>query len=238
MILLVLAGGFGTRLQSALKGVPKALAPVGSKPFMHLQIQNWIDQGVRNFVFLLHHNAEQVVFFLDSEKHKLLKDCEVSYVIEEIPLNTGGAVAHAVKKLNLMNDFLVINADTWLGGGIKEVWGSPAPSLAVIDILNNVSRYGQVKFDKQLHVTSFVEKEDALKSSWINAGLTHLRADFFMDWDGGPVSLEHYFLAEFVRLGLLKAVPLKVDFIDIGIPADYSKFCQWEENNRRGVLCD
>jgi NDP-sugar pyrophosphorylase family protein len=39
MKLLVLAGGFDTRLQTTLSDVPKALAPVGSVPFLHLQIE-------------------------------------------------------------------------------------------------------------------------------------------------------------------------------------------------------
>ena len=40
MRLLVLAGGFGTRLKSVVNDVPKALAPVGSVPFLQLQIEH------------------------------------------------------------------------------------------------------------------------------------------------------------------------------------------------------
>ena len=43
MKLLVLAGGFGTRLQSVIADVPKALAPVGNVPFLHLQIANFFN---------------------------------------------------------------------------------------------------------------------------------------------------------------------------------------------------
>ena len=38
MKLLMLAGGFGARLQMAVSDLLKALAPVGSVPFLHLQI--------------------------------------------------------------------------------------------------------------------------------------------------------------------------------------------------------
>ena len=62
--MLVLAGGFGTRLQSVLANVPKALAPIGDTTFLHLQIEHWIAQGLRSFVFLLHHQAEQIITFL------------------------------------------------------------------------------------------------------------------------------------------------------------------------------
>ena len=52
--LLVLAGGFGTRLSSVLNDVPKALATVGVVPFLYLQIVHWKNQGIKNFVFLLY----------------------------------------------------------------------------------------------------------------------------------------------------------------------------------------
>jgi D-glycero-alpha-D-manno-heptose 1-phosphate guanylyltransferase len=38
---LILAGGFGTRLRSRLPGVPKALAPVGGRPFLAHQL-DWL----------------------------------------------------------------------------------------------------------------------------------------------------------------------------------------------------
>ena len=47
MRLLVLAGGFGTRLSSVVSDVPKALAPVNGVPFLRLQLENWLKQGLR-----------------------------------------------------------------------------------------------------------------------------------------------------------------------------------------------
>ena len=57
MKLLVLAGGFGTRLQSVVTAVPKALAPIGNVPFLHLQIAHWKSQGVNSFLFLLQYRV-------------------------------------------------------------------------------------------------------------------------------------------------------------------------------------
>ena len=39
--MIVLAGGFGTRLKSVVNEVPKALAPVGQVPFLYLQIEHF-----------------------------------------------------------------------------------------------------------------------------------------------------------------------------------------------------
>jgi D-glycero-alpha-D-manno-heptose 1-phosphate guanylyltransferase len=236
MKMLVLAGGFGTRLQSVVAEVPKAMAPVGSVPFLYLQIQHWIDQGVRAFVFLLHHQADQIIIFLEAEKSGLLKGCEVQWLIESTPMDTGGAVAYAVKKLNLTGDFLVTNADTWIGAGVKEVAQIVAPSMAVLN-LSDASRYGLVKFDDQFLVTQFTEKSEEKGRGWINAGLCHLNVDLFKNWDGQPFSLERACLSALAGRGALKAVALQTDFIDIGIPSDYFRFCQWIAADRKGILC-
>ena len=39
--LIVLAGGFGTRLQSVLKGLPKPLADINGTPFLFYLFQNY-----------------------------------------------------------------------------------------------------------------------------------------------------------------------------------------------------
>jgi D-glycero-alpha-D-manno-heptose 1-phosphate guanylyltransferase len=233
--LLVLAGGFGTRLQSVVSEVPKALAPVGNVPFLYLQIEHWISQGLRSFVFLLHHQSGLIIHFLEYEKNKLLKDCEVKWVIEPKPMDTGGAVAYALGLLKLTDDFLLTNADTWLGAGIKVVAQSTAPSMAVLNVSNS-NRYGQVEFDEQLKVTTFIEKSNAQGSGWINAGLCHLNADVFQRWDERPFSLERVLFPQLAGEGVLGTVALQTDFIDIGIPADYLRFSNWIKNDRKGIL--
>jgi D-glycero-alpha-D-manno-heptose 1-phosphate guanylyltransferase len=74
-------------------------------------------------------------------------------------MDTGGAIAYAVKTLDLKDEFLMTNADTWLGGGIFDLMQTAAPSIAVVN-LDDVSRYGQVHFDHAQRVSAFVEKND------------------------------------------------------------------------------
>ena len=80
--LLILAGGFGTRLKSAVADVPKALAPVGDRPFLYLQLKNWLSLGLNHFIFSLHHESQQIIDFLKSEKQGLLKDASIEWVVE------------------------------------------------------------------------------------------------------------------------------------------------------------
>jgi NDP-sugar pyrophosphorylase family protein len=236
MRLLVLAGGFGTRLKTAIGDVPKALAPIGNVPFLQFQIEHWLSQGLREFTFLLHHQADQIISFLQSQQSELLKDCQVDFLIEPMPMDTGGAIAHAVKMLDIKYDFLITNADTWLGGGFHEIMQAAAPAIAVVN-LADVGRYGQVNFDYSQLVTAFKEKNHLFATGWVNAGLSHLSVGLFENWGGKPFSLERDLFVSLVNDRRLKAVPLTTDFIDIGVPSDYHRFCRWVASGRKDPLC-
>lgn len=237
MKLLVLAGGFGTRLQSVVAAVPKALAPVGKVPFLYLQIEHWKNQGINSFVFLLHHQADLVINFLQNLQAGVLKDCEVQWLREPTPMDTGGAVAYAVEQLHLTGNFLVANADSWLGTGIAELRQTTSPAMAVVELLS-ATRYGRVQFDNRRYVTAFLEKNNSEGAGWINAGMYQLNAASFFAWDHLPFSLERLTFPAMVACGQLQVVPLQTDFIDIGIPNDYYRFCRWIEADRKGTLCN
>lgn len=236
MRLFVLAGGFGSRLKTSIPNVPKALAPVAGVPFLQLQIENWLLQGLSEFTFLLYYQADQIIDFLMLQCNGLLKGCQVDWVIEPTPMDTGGAIAHAVKKLNYKDAFLMTNADTWLGGGVRELIQAAPSTIAVVNMAD-VSRYGKVHFDQDNFVTAFSEKQHVEAGS-INAGLYHLHADLFHHWDGQPFSLERSLFATIIHHRGLKALTLRTDFIDIGIPDDYYRFCRWVEAERKIPLCN
>ena len=87
MKLIVLAGGFGNRLKSALSDVPKPLAPVSGEPFLKLQIEHWRDQGLCDFTFLLHHKADQIIDFLQLQRSNSLRGCKVDWLVEPSPMD-------------------------------------------------------------------------------------------------------------------------------------------------------
>lgn len=235
MDLLVLAGGFGTRLKTTVNDVPKALAPVCGVPFLQIQLENWVQQGLREFSFLLHHQADQIIDFVSSLTSEPFQECQFRWCIEEEPLGTGGAISHAVKELALDGDFLVINADTWLNNGAQDMMQASCPAIGVVH-QQNTERYGQVIFDHQKKILSFSEKKDKGSSGWINSGLYRLSAELFKNWDGSSFSLEEEFSTWVVEQKKLNAVLLETAFIDIGAPVDYKRFCNWVESGRTDLL--
>jgi D-glycero-alpha-D-manno-heptose 1-phosphate guanylyltransferase len=233
--LFVLAGGFGKRLRSAVPEVPKPLAPVKGLPYLHYQINNWIDQGVTQLAFLLHYKADLLEDFLESQqKQKQFWGCELLTLKESQPLGTGGAVAFAVRQFGLSGSFLVANADTWLSSGIQRVFDAEMPAMATVRVENS-ERYGCVQIEKN-QIVGFEEKQEGSGPGLINAGLYHLHADLFQGWNGQPFSLERELFPKLASLGQLKSVYLETDFIDIGVPEDYFRLCRWIESGKKGVL--
>ena len=142
--LLVLAGGFGTRLRQAVPDVPKPLAPVCGRPFLVHLIENCVLQGADNIVFLLHFEAKKIERILSNMINEgLLDGVRIRTIIEKKPLGTGGSILNALKTIKLKDSFMAINADTWLGTGLKVMSSSKAPSLAAIQV-EDCSRYGSL----------------------------------------------------------------------------------------------
>ena len=151
-------------------------------------------------------------------------------------MDTGGALSYAIEHLNIIGDFLVTNADTWIGGGIEAMIQAKIPTIAVVN-LPNTSRYGSVRFDKDQRVTAFQEKNNNQSAGWIYTGLCKLNSDFFKSWNGQSFSLERLTFPALIDAGKLDALKLQTDFIDIGIPNDYFRFCHWITEGRKGTLC-
>jgi D-glycero-alpha-D-manno-heptose 1-phosphate guanylyltransferase len=233
--LVVLAGGFGTRLRSVVADLPKPMAPAGPHPFLWHLLDAWAGQGVRRFVFALHHEAGVIEQHLrEQQSHGVLRGCEVRTVTEPRPLGTGGAIANAVREGDVTASFLVANADTWLGAGVRDVSVARSPAIAVVRV-DNTERYGSVRRDGDA-VTSFAEKQHSAGAGWINAGLYHLEAESFQSWNGEAFSLEADLFPRWADAGQLSAVPVEASFVDIGIPEDYFRFCRWVETGKTGAL--
>ena len=231
--LMVLAGGFGTRLRTLVTDVPKPLAPVYGKPFIAHLLEHWVEQGIKEFIFLLHfeaHKIENILAELLSKKR--FSDIKIDVIVEASPLGTGGAILNAVTELTINDSFLVVNADTWLGRGFEEISSARPCALAAVSVPNS-QRYGSLKIDRN-KVISFKEKSASAGAGYVNSGLYHLLPEVFNGFEvGSNFSIENEVFPKLVSYKQLRVIKLKEDFIDIGVPEDYLKFCKWIELGRQ-----
>lgn len=106
MNVLILAGGRGSRLKPYTTVIPKPLMPIGEHSILEIILLQLRDCGVKKVVLAVGYMSYlfQAVFG-DGKKFGL----EISYLFEEEPLGTAGAVAAALPQLS--DDFLVMNGD-------------------------------------------------------------------------------------------------------------------------------
>jgi D-glycero-alpha-D-manno-heptose 1-phosphate guanylyltransferase len=143
-------------------------------------------------------------------------------------LGTGGAIFQSIKN-SFFNKFLVINGDTCFNIDLKEFttnWESGTIKMAVKE-MSNCSRYGTLTFDVSGKVQSFREKDLSSTSSsgFINGGIYLLDRSIlnFRMSEEPFFSLENDVFPLLLREGKIYSQVYNDEFIDIGIPEDYSR---------------
>ena len=219
---IILAGGLGTRLRSAVPDLPKCMAPVNGKPFICYVINYLQQQGVSKFILSLGYKHEVITEFIKKEYSHL----DVEYSIEEEPLGTGGAIRYACLKTNDEN-VIATNGDTLFKADITKVLGFHAMCGADCTLslkpMKNFDRYGVVELNKDYSIASFKEKQ-YYDEGLINGGLYILNTrKFLAEYLPLKFSFEKDYLEELFTKRRMYGVVQDEYFIDIGIPEDYEK---------------
>jgi len=222
---LVLAGGYGTRISEVIGGLPKVLAPVNDQPFLSYQMDNWIYQGITDFTFLLHYKSDLIIEFLQEYKKNIPTEISYTFIIEDNPMGTGGAILHAMNIANI-EKCVIINADTWIESGYKKLFSATAPSMLVANV-EDASRFGRVSLDVDNFVISFNEKDGLKTPGIINAGLFLLTKYQLQQAKEETFSLESEILQPLAKAKRLQAIISNKSFFDIGIPEDLNLFREY-----------
>ncbi|MCT8987248.1 nucleotidyltransferase family protein [Shewanella phaeophyticola] len=86
---LIMAGGFGTRLRPLTDNCPKPMLKLGNKPLLEMTILNFAKAGFINFYISTHFMPEQIKdYFGDGSRLNV----NITYIHEDSPLGTGGAL--------------------------------------------------------------------------------------------------------------------------------------------------
>jgi len=212
---LLLAGGFGTRLGELTKETPKPILSVGGVPFLEHLLWNLKRHGLKRILISTGYLADKVEQALgDGTRFGL----ELDYLAEDQPLGTGGATKFAAPRM--ADEFFVLNADTLYDCNLWEVyqaaklpWAKAGIAMRKVD---DVSRYGEVVCDDQ-RVITFAEKSRS-GAGYINAGVYYLTQELVARLPEGKCSLEADLFPALANEGVLAGVPSNGFFIDIGLP--------------------
>ena len=217
---IILAGGLGTRLRSAVPDLPKCMAPINGVPFISYLIDNLINEGVTNFIFSLGYKSELFISLLEEKlpmKNYLM-------VIEDEPLGTGGAIKLACKKAKDEN-VIALNGDSLFKVILKELMQfhleKKSRCTLALKPMQNFERYGSVEIDAVQKINSFKEKQFITKGC-INGGVYAIEvASFLQKSLEDKFSMEQDYLEKYSGEGNFYGFIQEGYFIDIGIPEDF-----------------
>ena len=233
VVALVLAGGFGTRIQHLLKDVPKPMAPVYGKPFLEWLVRYLAKQGIRQVVISTGYLAGTV------EKHfqsAPVKGVSITCVAEKAPLGTGGAVLHAARSFGRKPEaWLVCNGDSLafadLNAAAALLDAKPAVGVVIGRRMDDASRYGTLELGPGGELLRFAEKRAG--SGIINTGVYFLKHSLVAQFpEKVPLSLEkEVFPALTTQGALLKVNVMDAPFLDIGTPESLPLAESFIQNN-------
>jgi D-glycero-alpha-D-manno-heptose 1-phosphate guanylyltransferase len=218
---IILAGGLGTRLRSIVPDLPKAMAPVGGRPFLACVLDSMAASRFERVILAVGFRSEQIRTHFGDRYGTL----PLQYSIEETPLGTGGAIRLALRHASTSPVF-VLNGDTYVDLDYAAMWTCHRQEAAQLSIavhaVPDAGRYGALDIDGG-HILGFLEKRRH-GPGLINAGVYLLERELLAKHEfPSAFSFESDFLVPNVKALRPLAFRTQGTFIDIGVPEDYAR---------------
>ena len=222
MKVIILAGGFGTRLSEYTELIPKPMVTIGGRPIIWHIMKRYAKFGHKDFhlalgykaelikEYFLHYRAINSDFTVDlnngsiSPLHTDDVDWRVTLVQTGLETMTGG-------RLKRMQQF--IGNETFMltyGDGVSDVnldallnFHQSHGKMITISAVRPAARFGELEIDKS-RVISFQEKPQ-LHDGWINGGFFVIEPSFFDLIKDDSVLLEREPLEKAAQMGELMA---------------------------------
>ena len=169
---VIMAGGFGTRIQPLTASMPKPMIPLFNRPIMLHIVELLKKYEITELVMLLYHQPFYIKnFFRDGSDFGV----KITYVTPIADMGTAGAVKAAEKYLD--KRFLVISGDLLTDFNLKKIIDfhddHKAKATITLTSVKDPLQFGVVITDKEKRITQFLEKPgwSEVISDTINTGV-------------------------------------------------------------------
>ena len=223
MKVVLLAGGYGTRMSEYTDTIPKPMVKIGGYPILWHIMNSYASFGHKEFYLALGYKAEVVKEYF-SQYHTIKSNFSVN-------LGTGNLVPLNVSSIDWQVTLVDTGINTMTGGRVKRLrkylpsgepilvtYGDGVSNInieALIDFhkshgkmvtmtaVRPVARFGELEIIDG-HVISFEEKPQ-LHQGWINGGYFVMQPEFFEFIEGDSTMMERDPLEKVTELGELMA---------------------------------
>lgn len=170
---VVMAGGFGTRIQPLTHSCPKPMLPVVNKPMMEHTMMTLKDYGITEFIILLYFKPEIIKdYFKDGSDFGI----KISYVTPDDDYGTAGAVKLAQDLIGDDN-FIIISGDLVTDFDLQKLFHFHSEKKSKLSIgltsVENPLQFGVVIANSDNVIEKFLEKPSwgEVFSDTINTGI-------------------------------------------------------------------
>ena len=170
---VVMAGGFGTRIQPLTNSRPKPMLPIMNKPMMEHTMMMLKDLGITEFIVLLYFKPEIIQdYFKDGSDFGI----NIKYVIPDDDYGTAGAVKLAEELIGDEN-FIIISGDLVTDFNFKKLFQFHEEKKSKLSIgltsVENPLQFGVVIANEDGVIEKFLEKPSwgEVFSDTINTGI-------------------------------------------------------------------
>lgn len=229
MKVVLMAGGFGTRIAKLAPNLPKPMLPICGKPILERQIECLKSQGFTDIIITVSYLKEVITdYFKDGAEFGVC----IRYFEEEKPLGNAGALF--LLKDELKEDFLLLNADSMFDVDFRRfvAFHNEKGALASLFTHPNSHPYdsGLLVADEQGTVVRWLTKEENREGFFknrVNAGLHILSPKLLKERpEKEKIDLDRDVLRKLVGTGSMYVYDSPEYVKDMGTPERYATVCK------------
>ena len=208
MKVIILAGGFGTRLSEYTKLIPKPMVEIGGKPILWHIMNHYAKYGYKDFVIALGYKGQIIkdyfmrYYTLNNDFTIDLSNNHIDFINERPTdwkvtlVDTGhdSLTGGRIKRLQPVignEDFMVTYGDAVSDVNIEKLVKHhyDMGKLATVTAVHPAARFGELQLNDEGLVTSFKEKPQ-VNQGWINGGFFVFNPVIFDYIEGDQTTLE------------------------------------------------
>ncbi len=167
---IIPVAGAGTRLRPHTYTQPKPLIPVAGKTIISFIIEQLLEVGVDDFVFIIGHLGEKIKNYIGRE----FPDLKSTFVLQNERHGLGHAIWTAREAIGDAEEIFIILGDTIFDVDLQKMLDVDSSTLGIKKI-SDPRNFGVVEFDSDGIVTRVVEKPKIPKSDMALVGLYKIK---------------------------------------------------------------
>ncbi len=242
--MLILAGGYATRLRPLTYTRPKPMLPILDKPLLDYILDLSYKSDPDMIYISLRYLADYIIGHISSRWGGNIQ--KIKYLVEDRPLGDAGPINLLRRSRDIDTTLIVVNGDIFSNIDLAKVLefhrrkGGVA-TIVLTRVEGDLSKYGVAEIDDRYRITRFVEKPKVEGEGLVNAGIYVFEPDALnlLPRDERPLKISMHLIPRLISRFDVYAYVHMGYWFDIGTPEDYLKanIAALEEYCREGDIC-